>query len=147
MKAIQSNTFTRGIYAVVIILLSTLLLQSCSRKVSFQTSQVVPAAEGSVKVKKDNNNNYKIDLKLVRLADPKRLSPSKEMYVVWMKTERNGTKNIGRLETSSGFLSKTLKSSLETVTSFKPTQVFITAEDNASVQYPAGQVVLATGNF
>lgn len=147
MKAFPLNTFTKRVYAAVIILSCALLLQSCSRKVSFQTSQIVPAAQGSVKVKKDDNNNYKIDLNIIRLADPKRLSPSKELYVVWIKTEQNGTKNIGQLKTSSGFLSKTLKSSLETVSSFKPTQVFITAEDNASVQYPAGEVVLTTDNF
>lgn len=147
MKVFPLNTFTKRVYAAVIILSCALLLQSCSRKVSFQTSQIVPAAQGSVKVKKDDNNNYKIDLNIIRLADPKRLSPSKELYVVWIKTEQNGTKNIGQLKTSSGFLSKTLKSSLETVSSFKPTQVFITAEDNASVQYPAGEVVLTTDNF
>lgn len=89
MKAEPLNTFTKSTSAAVIILLPTLLLQSCSRKVSFQTSQeVVPAAEGSVKITKDNNNNYKIDLKLVRLADPKKLSLSKEIYVVWNKTEQ-----------------------------------------------------------
>ncbi len=81
------------------------------------------------------------------MADPKRLDPPKNTYVVWMETEQNGTKNIGRLNTSSGLLSKTLKSSLKTVTPFKPTSFFITAESNESIQYPGRQVVLRTGPF
>lgn len=125
----------------------TVFLQSCAKKIMFTNSLIVPAAEGTVKVKKDNNNNYNIDLNLIRLAEPSRLNPAKAIYIVWMETETNGIKNIGQLKTSSGLLSKTLKSSLTTVTAFKPTKIFITAEDDASVQYPAGQTVLATNNF
>ncbi len=107
----------------------------------------MPAAQGSVKVKKDNNNNYSIDLDIIRLADPKRLEPSKSTYVVWMETAENGSKNIGSLNTSSSMFSKTLKSSLKTVSPFKPVSLFITAEDNADIQYPSFQVVLRTDRF
>ena len=68
----------------------------------FSTSSVVPAAEGSVKVKKDGNNNYKIDLSVTHLAEAKRHTPPRETYVVWMETEKNGRKNIGQLRMSSG---------------------------------------------
>ncbi len=123
------------------------LLQSCAKKIVFATSDVVPAAEGSVKVRKDKNNNYNIDLSLIRLAAPERLSPPRDTYIVWMETEANGTKNLGQLKTSSSMLSKTLKSSLKTVSAFKPNKFFITAEDDAGVQYPGGQTVLSTGYF
>ena len=121
-----------------------LLLGSCSKKLRFETSPVVPAAEGVVTLKKDKNNNYDVALNVMRLAEPQRLQPPRSHYIVWMETEGNGTKNIGKLETSSGFLSRTLKSELETVTPFKPTGFFITAEDDAVIQYPGGQVVLRT---
>lgn len=147
MKAIKLNNYARSIFSVAIGLFILCSFESCARKIAFSTSSVVPAAEGSVKVKKDKNNNYKIDLSLIRLADPKRLEPSKNTYIVWMDTENKGTKNIGQLKSSSSLLSKTLKSSLETVTSFKPTNFFITAEDDANIQYPSGQVVLKTGPF
>lgn len=130
--------------AITIILLSIIVFQSCATKYTFSNSQVVPAAEGSVKVKKDNNNNYKNDLKVRRLANSRRLVPPREMYIVWMETEQNGTRNIGQLTTSSGLLSNILKSSLETVSTYKPTGFFITAEDNATAQNPEGQVVLRT---
>ena len=144
MKTAQKLKLTRIINAFVILLVTAFFLQSCATKYSFSTSQVVPAAEGSVKVKKDKNNNYNIDLSVERLAEPKRLTPSREMYIVWMNTEDNGRKNIGQLKASSGLFSSTLKSSLHTVSSFKPTGFFITAEDNSNIQYPTGQVVLTT---
>ena len=122
-------------------------LAACSKKISFQTSPVVPSAEGSVKVKKDNNNNYSISLKVIRLADSKRLVPPRNTYVVWIETPENGSKNVGSLNTSSSLFSKTLKSSLKTVSAFKPISFFITAEDNSDVQYPGSQVVLRTNRF
>ena len=134
------------IYSLVGILFLTLFLQSCATKYVFNNSFVVPAAEGSVKVKKDKNNNYKVILDVKRLADPSRLNPSKAVYIVWMETAQNGTKNIGQLKTSSSLLSHELKSSLKTESSSKPVSFFITAEDNAGIQYPEGQEVLRTNH-
>lgn len=124
-----------------------LLFQMCSNKTTFLNSSVVPAAEGSVKIKNDKNNNYVIDLNIIRLAEPERLSPPKKVYVVWMETKQNGIKNIGQLKTSSGVLSRTLKSSLEAVSSFEPTEIIITAEDSPAQQYPSSIVVLRTGRL
>lgn len=146
MKKITQKTLKR-IFSIALIFFLFLSLASCSRKISFQTSSVVPAAEGSVKVKKDKNNNYSIDLNVIRLADPKRLDPPKSTYVVWIESAENGSKNIGSLNTSSSMLSKTLKSSLKTVSPFKPVSLFITAEDNTDIQYPGTQVVLRTNPF
>ncbi len=147
MRTIQSGNFRKSLFYFTVILFAIFFLQACSKKLAFTTSTVVPAAKGSVKVKDDDNNNYKIELSIIRLAEPKRLNPPKNTYVVWMETKQNGIKNIGQLKTSSGLFSKTLKSSLETVTSFKPVSFFITAEDNANIQYPGDQVVLRTEHF
>ena len=138
---------SKNIFLISTTLLLVLLLSACSRKVSFQTSSVVPSAEGSVKLQKDKNNNYSINLNVIRLADPKRLEPSKNTYVVWMETAENGSKNIGSLSTSSNLFSKTLKSSLKTVSPFKPVSIFITAENSTDIQYPGSQVVLRTNRF
>ena len=134
------------VYSAFTTLFAIVMLQSCdTTKYIFSISPIVPAAEGSVKVKKDKNSNYNIDLDVKNLAEPKRLSPAKETYIVWMETEQNGSKNIGQLKISSGVLSNTLSSSLKTVATFKPTGFFITAENDANIQYPDGQTVLTTG--
>ena len=121
-------------------------ISSCAQKIRFNNSSVVPAAEGTVKIKKDNNKNYSIDIDVIHLADPKRLSPSKELYVVWMETDNTMAKNIGLIKSSSSILSSTLRGAINTVSSVKPTKIFITAEDNADVQSP-GEVILTTSSF
>ncbi len=138
---------TRNICLIIAGAMMVFYFSSCARKVNFQTSSVVPAAQGKVKVKKDNNNNYGIKISITNLAEPKRLQPPKNTYVVWMQTADNGTKNIGQINSSTGFLSSKLKASFETVSSFKPQRIFITAEDDASIQYPGMQVVLSTDHF
>jgi hypothetical protein len=132
---------------IVALLFISLLLPSCARRIAFQTSSEVPAAQGSVKIKKDRNKNYQVDLRVIRLAEPERLSPPKNLYIVWMDTEQQGTKNIGRLTTSTGLFSKKLRSSLKTVTPFTPTRFYITGEDNIDTRYPGAHIVLTTRGF
>lgn len=141
---IKTYTAGKNIFFFTAIFFSLVILTSCAQKMSFQTSSVVPAAQGNVKVKKDNNNNYHINLSVKRLANPNRLSPSKNVYVVWMNSAGNVAKNIGQIKTSSGILSNTLKSSLNTVSTNKPTDFFITAENDGNIEYPSGEVVLRT---
>ena len=132
-----------GIFAMILIF----SLFSCATSVNFLNSAVVPAARGSVKIKTDNNKNYSIQITLSDLAEASRLQPPKLTYIVWMVTDRDLTKNIGQLNSSKGFMSKQLKGSFKTVSSDKPIKIFITAEDDAAVQYPGSQVVLSTDKF
>lgn len=133
------------------ILIMTMLLflfAACAKKVTFLNSAIVPAAEGTVTIKQDSkNNNYNIDLTVDRLADPGRLTPPKSVYVVWMETSQSGVHNLGQLNTSTKGLSNMLSSSLKTVTPYKPTGIFITAEDNATGNYPGMTVVLKTATI
>ncbi len=129
----------------VIVLLS---VTSCSTsKHSFEPSSIVPAATGKVKVKEDKNKNHSVEVNITNLASPENLSPPKKTYVVWMVTDNSVTKNIGQIRTSSGLLSKAKKASLNTSSSFKPTKIFITAEDDGTITYPLGETVLTTSNF
>jgi hypothetical protein len=139
----KTNTLIKGF----ILVLSLFLFASCAQTVNFQNSSVVPGANGVVKVKKDNNQNYKIDVSIKDLADIERLDPSKESYVVWMETRQGNTENIGQLRSTSSFLSKQKKATLETVTSFEPFRIFVTAEHGINVRYPNNQVVLSTETF
>jgi hypothetical protein len=115
---------------------------SCRTTVDFPSSSALPAAEVKAKVKQDKNQNYKIKLEADHLADPSRLQPSKDVYVVWIETESSDSQNIGQLTTTG---SKDAK--LETVTSYKPIRIFITAEDRANLQYPRGEVVFESNRI
>jgi ABC-type Fe3+-hydroxamate transport system substrate-binding protein len=119
-----------------------------SQKVEFMTSSVVPAAKGYVKVKHEKDNkNYSIKVEIAALADVDRLQTSSVSYVVWMETDQGSTENLGQLNSSSGFLSKRMKASLETISSYKPSIIFVTAEENTNAQYPQGDKILSTDRF
>lgn len=147
MKTIQLNTLTKKVFLGVFTLLFLISVQSQAKKFWFQTSPVVPAARGYVKVNKDHNNNFHIQISISDLSEVHRLQPAKESYVVWMVTDQETTKNIGQLNSSKGLLSKNLKAKFETVSSFNPVKIFITAEDNADTQYPGMTDVLTTDRF
>jgi hypothetical protein len=117
---------------------------SCSKKIAFLNSTVVPAARGTAQVKTDKNKNYAINVMLTDLAESTRLSPAKQTYIVWMVTDQNITKNIGQLNSSKSGLANKLKAEFNTVSAFKPTKIFITAEDEPSTQYPSDQIILST---
>jgi hypothetical protein len=124
--------------------LSLLLLggSSCAHKTTFLTSTVVPAAEGTIKWKKDANDNYVITIKMVNLAEVERLQPPKKAYVVWLENQEGRPKNLGQINSMHETFSKKLKATFETVSAFKPTKIFITAEDESDVNYPSSMIVL-----
>ena len=147
MKILKLSFFSK------IILLgtsATLLLLSFTtyvKKIIFLTSTIVPAARGQVTIKKDKNKNYVLKIKIDDLVEVKTLELSKNMYIVWMETEELMVKNMGQIISDTQYISSKLKAVFETVTAFKPTKIFITAEDNAEIQYPGTQFVLETNRF
>lgn len=142
-KSTQSKNFFLGLITLMI----AISISACSKKINFLTSSVVPGARGYVDIKTDKNKNNVIDIHLTELAEVQRLQPARLTYVVWMLTDQNITKNIGQIKSSTSMMSKQLKASFETVSSFKPVKIFITAEDDADTTYPGNQIILETGNF
>lgn len=147
MNPTRLNTLLKnmliGIFAIMIVL----SFDSCTRKENFLNSSIVPAARGYVTIGRDQNKNYVIKVQILNLAEVKRLQPPKQSYVVWMVTDEGTTKNIGRLNSSTGLFSNKLKATFKTVSSLKPSKILITAEDDANTQYPDAQVVLTTDRF
>lgn len=144
-KHLRGN-LSAGIRLATVTLVIALLVSSCATRASFMTSTILPAAEGTVKVKKDNNANYAIDIEIDNIAEPGRLAQPKSVYVVWAETS-NGLQNLGRLEVDKGLISGKLKASMETSIPYKPTRIFITAEDAGAVSMPGSYVVLNTNSF
>jgi hypothetical protein len=140
MKTLRTAVIRNMMVGVSLIVMMA-AFGACSKKVVFLPSSVVPAAEGFVQVKKDGNENYAISLKISNLAEVDKMQPQRKTYVVWMETDRGLTRNIGQIVSS-----RNLNAEFETVTSFRPVKIFLTAEDDENVQYP-GDVVLTTANF
>jgi len=147
MKTRESKKLTKNFFLGILITSMMLFVTSCATNVSFLNSSVVPAAKGSVKVKKDKNENYIIKVNIKDLAEVERLQMSKEMYLVWMETERGIFENLGQFSSKTGFMSKQLTASLETSSPFKPVRIFVTAENKSNVRYPSPEEILTTDKF
>ena len=137
------NYFTR----VATPLFLALFLFSCARKVMFVKSVVMPSANGQVKVKKDNNDNYNIRVSIRDLTEPENLTPPKKSYVVWSQTKKHGIVSLGQINTSRSIMARGFKASLTSVSRYAPKRIFITAEENSKVVEPGTTVVLTTEDF
>lgn len=138
----NKNLKMKDSFRILGFIFAAILVSACSKKVVFPVSQVVPAAEAVVKVDKDDNNNFGIDLEVTNLAKPDRLTPSRRHYVVWMVTKEHGTINIGNLD-----INRKNNGELSTTTPYKPIRIFITAEDDGNPVLPSTQVVLNSEDF
>jgi len=108
-------------------------ISSCATTAQFPVSSVTPAADIVAKMKQDKNGNYKVLITAKNLASAERLDPPKKYYVVWSNTEKEGVRSLGKL-----IINNAETTSLETVTPFKFTEIFITAEELEDVTYPSG---------
>lgn len=125
----------------VFLLAVVILFSSCAATVIFPTSAVAPAADITSSKKADKNGNYSISITAKNLASPDRLDPHQSVYVAWIVTDTEGTKNIGRLINKNA-----QTATLETLTPFEFTEIFITAEGLADISYPTG-IEIARARF
>lgn len=126
-----------GSFLIVLLMLG---LGACSPKLTFSNSTIAPAATGSVDYKKDKNKNYVVTVDVRNLADPQRLTPAKNTYVVWMDTDGSSAQKLGQLSVHS----KSLKGTLKAPSVSPPKLVYITAEDNGEIASPGSMAVLTT---
>ena len=131
MKTIQST-------AILLLILAT--ISACTPKMSFNTSSTVPSATGTISVKKDRNKNYVVNVNVRNLAEPKRLDPAKNTYLVWMESASEPVKKLGQIMPSG----RALEGKLTATATDNPKEIFITAEDDADVMNPGGQLILTT---
>ena len=142
MKTIRFNAKTKIIFLGFLTVMIMLPFSLQAKKIPFLQSSRAPAAEGYVKVKTDRNNNYVIKIRIEHLAEIESLEPAKQTYVVWMVTDNKTTENIGRINSTNK-----LKVSFETVSSYQPTKIFITTEEDDQTEKPSLNIILTTDNF
>jgi hypothetical protein len=97
----------------------------------------VPAAKGQVNTSKDKNGNVRVKVIVRHLAKPTSLTPAKQAYVVWVQGKAAEPEKVGMLQVNNN-----LEGSLEGTTPQKEFDIFITAENDPSVQVPTGTRLL-----
>lgn len=110
---------------------------------------IVPAEnKGQVQIKRDATGNYIVQINLRELEEVNKLeASSKKAYIVWMNADNETTKNLGQINSNSGWLSDKSKAYFEAVSALKPTKVFITEEDMAEVKKPGKKIIWSTNSF
>lgn len=115
------------------------LMTSCASTAKFPVSSTVPAADITATKKQDKHKNYVIELTARNLAEASRLDPPKNNYSVWIVVDNGVTRNIGQLTVKNA-----KKAVLKTVTPFNVMEIFITAEEQGDLTYPAGVEISRT---
>ncbi len=110
-----------------------LFMASCANTAKFPVSSVTPSADISAKKKKDKNGNTKISITAKNLAAAERLTPPQNVYVAWIALESGGVRNLGQMTQKNA---NTV--TIETLSPQDFTEVFITAEQDGNITYPAG---------
>ena len=101
----------------------------------------MPAAEGTVSVRKDSNQNTDLTIEVKHLAPADRLAVGASTYVVWLAPQ-GGTKkpqNLGSLA-----VNKNLNGKLTIITPHQSFDLFVTAEPSVNTPQPTGERVLWT---
>lgn len=128
--------------AAVAIFSSVLCGCAGPQSIRLQPSPPVATAEGQVTVRKDENKNTVLDVKVAKLVEPNRIAPDKAVYVVWADAPQVPPMNLGALRVNSD-----LSGELTAVTALPRMNIFITAESVGSVTEPSGERLLQTGLF
>ncbi len=130
----KMNTINNFIVIAVVALMT-----SCTSTAKFPISSSVPAAEITATKKQDKNKNYVIELTARNLAEASRLNRRIHNYSVWIVEENGSIKNAGQLNNKNA-----KKAVLEIVTPFDIKEIFITAEEEGDLSYPAGTEISRT---
>ncbi len=65
--------------------LLTLLSVGCARRVDLKAEPSQPAATATAELTHDKNGNTLLDLRVKHLARPRRLTPPRSAYLVWVQ--------------------------------------------------------------
>jgi hypothetical protein len=154
MKKLNLSTPVKNIFAGIFAATLIFSYSSCAKKTAAiaKTETPVEAVNsentGQVLVKRDVNSNYLIQINLKDLEELSRLKPTaNKVYIVWMNADNQLAQNLGQISNNTGWLSDKSKASFEASSVFKPTKVFITEEEVASVKKPGIKVIWSTSKF
>ena len=138
-KEERKSDFMRKLGSIITLAVVSAALVYAAKRFPLNAASIVPAAKGSVEIGKDRNGNTEVKLKVEHLANPTSLSPSQANYVVWLEAKDSGPENEGELKVNGK-----LEGTFQTVTPRKNFELFVTGENDATVNSPSGPEVLRT---
>ena len=123
---------------VSVLFVSSLFVSSASASdVRLVADPSVPGAVGKANLHKDKNGNLRLKLDVYHLAKPSALTPAKQTYVVWIEGRGKSPENQGQLRVNNK-----LEGKFENTINYEVFDLYVTAEDNPSVQTPSEPKVL-----
>lgn len=135
MKSERSSAST---FLLVAVAVAVAAAAGCAGKETLSASSALPAAQGTLRCGRAVNDNTAIDLKVEHLASPDRLTPPAAVYVVWTKSDKDAEpQNIGALKVDANLAGR-----LETVTSLRRFELFVTGEATGQAPSPTGEPLL-----
>ena len=112
----------------------------CASTSTLQNSARIPAAQGKVKVKGEDNGNSRVRLQVKHLAPPGEIRADAQTYVVWIEPEgSNKPQNVGALQVNDE-----REAELEATTPHKEFNLYVTAEPSPQAETPTGEHLLST---
>ena len=159
MKSFTNSAVSKKLFSGIAATMVLLTFYSCAKKTAAVSKSqtptetpgatVVPAEnKGQVQIKRDATGNYVIQINLKELEELNKLdATTKKAYIVWMNADNETAKNLGQINSNTGWLSDKTKASFEAVSALKPTKVFITEEDMAEVKKPGTKIIWSTNSF
>jgi hypothetical protein len=102
-------------------------------------STEIPAAQGTARLNRTRNGNVEIKLAVKHLAQPGRIVPGSDVFVVWVRGLAPGAlaQNLGALKIDSK-----LNGKLTAITALASFDLFLTCEQSQTATTPAGLELL-----
>ena len=161
MTIIKNSSQIKNILSGILATTMLVTFYSCAKKSAAVAKTAVPVVtetpaattvpvenKGQVQIKRDATGNYVVQINLRELEAVNKLeATSKKAYIVWMNADNEPTKNLGQINSNSGWLSDKSKASFEAISASKPTKIFITEEDMAGVIKPGKNIIWSTNSF
>ncbi len=127
----------RALPAICIAMLLALTGLAHARDIRLTADPSVPAAVGKAELNHDRNGNLQLKIEVKHLAKPTALTPSKQVYVVWIQGRGKEPEKQGQLKVNDN-----LEGSFEGSTPYPMFDIFITAEDSPAATTPSGPQLL-----
>jgi len=117
---------------------------SSSAGTPMMASPRVPAAQGRVAVKDADNGNVKLAVQVKNMAPPEKVATGASTYVVWLKPLTTGNENEQPQNLGALAVNKDQEGELDTMTSYRQFDLFVTAEPQPGSTTPTGEQLLST---